>query len=87
MGWVRWVGRSMFLGSLAVAGGAAVNQLLTGGRRLSWTAAYFALVFTVLGVLLDQLPARKGEGRQGRHGAGICGGYGPRWSRWRRSAW
>ena len=60
MGWLRWVGRSVFLGSVLVAGGAAVNQLLTGDGRLSWSAAYFALVFTVLGVLLDQLPARAG---------------------------
>jgi hypothetical protein len=60
MGWLRWVGRSLFLGSLLVAGGAAVNQLLTGDRRLSWSAAYFALIFTVLGVLLDRLPARAG---------------------------
>jgi hypothetical protein len=58
----------MILGSVLVAGGAAVNQLLSQGGRLSWTAAYFALVFTVLGVLLDRLPARggKGEGRASR---------------------
>jgi hypothetical protein len=53
----------MFLGSLAVAGSAAVNQLVNGDGRLSWTAAYFALVFTVLGVLLDQLPSRAGGGK------------------------
>jgi hypothetical protein len=64
VGWLRWVGRSVFLGSLLVAGGAAVNQLLTGDGRLSWTGAYFALVFTVLGVLLDRLPARAGGGER-----------------------
>lgn len=63
VGWLRWFGRSVILGSVLVAGGAAVNQLLTGDGRLSWTAAYFALVFTVLGVLLDQLPARVGGGK------------------------
>jgi hypothetical protein len=70
VGWLRWVGRGVFLGSVLVAGGAAVNQLVTGDGRLSWTAAYFALVFTVLGVLLDQLPARVGgrEGRTSRRG-------------------
>jgi hypothetical protein len=39
--WLRWVGRLIFLGSLLVAGSAAVNQLLSGNGRLSWTAAYF----------------------------------------------
>jgi hypothetical protein len=53
----------MALGSMLVAGGAATNQLLTGDHRLSWTAAYFALVFTVLGVLLDRLPSRTSAGK------------------------
>jgi len=62
VGWLRWVGRSIVLGSVLVAGGTAVNQVLTGDHRLSFTALYFALVFTVLGVLLDRLPARGGGG-------------------------
>jgi hypothetical protein len=62
MGWLRWLGFSVFLGSLAVAGGAAINQLFTGDHQLSWSAAYFALIFTVLGAMLNQLPARTGRG-------------------------
>jgi hypothetical protein len=65
MRWMKRTGLALAGASLAVAVGVAANQLLTGDERLSWTAAYFVLIFTVLGVLLAQVPGN-GDNRKGK---------------------
>ncbi|TDC83515.1 NACHT domain-containing protein [Actinomadura sp. 7K507] len=49
---MRIVGRTLIAASLVVAAGVAVNQIYSNGN-LSWSWGYFALVFTVLGALVQ----------------------------------
>ncbi|MGH3243848.1 MAG: NACHT domain-containing protein [Spirillospora sp.] len=49
------MGRTLLAGSLLVAAGVAVNQILNNGK-LSWSWGYLALVFTVLGALVAATP-------------------------------
>lgn len=52
---LKYLGRALIAASLSVAAGVAVNQILNNGR-LSWSWGYLALVFTVLGGLVQAAP-------------------------------
>ncbi|CNE32512.1 putative NTPase (NACHT family) [Mycobacterium tuberculosis] len=52
---LKFMGRSLIAASLLVAAGVAVNQILNNGK-LSWNWGYLALVFTVLGGLVEAAP-------------------------------
>lgn len=53
---LKYLGRALIAASLSVAAGVAVNQILNNGK-LSWSWGYLALVFTVLGGLVEAAPA------------------------------
>ncbi|MFB4284445.1 NACHT domain-containing NTPase [Nonomuraea sp. MTCD27] len=57
--------------SLTVAAGIAINQILADGT-LSWSWGYLALVFTVLGALIQAgaTPVASGDGTRVRRGRG-----------------
>ncbi|MBB6396979.1 hypothetical protein BKA00_003893 [Actinomadura coerulea] len=52
---LRFAGRALVGASLLVAAGVAVNQVYDNGK-LSWNWGYLALVFTVLGALVQAAP-------------------------------
>ncbi|TMR40753.1 NACHT domain-containing protein [Actinomadura geliboluensis] len=52
---LKYLGRALIAASLSVAAGVAVNQILNNGK-LSWSWGYLALVFTVLGGLVQAAP-------------------------------
>ncbi|MEV0660745.1 NACHT domain-containing protein [Actinomadura luteofluorescens] len=52
---LRFMGRALVGASLLVAAGVAVNQVY-GDGRLSWSWGYLALIFTVLGAMVQTAP-------------------------------
>ncbi|WP_433329463.1 NACHT domain-containing protein [Spirillospora sp. CA-294931] len=60
---LRFAGRTLVGASLTVATGVAVNQILNDGK-LSWSYGYLALVFTVLGALVQAAPPAGAQAEQ-----------------------